>query len=83
MLTQMRSCLLDEVTCLVEAHSIAFRIADRFADSEIVSLSSVTVFSRAFEAVDGFLFKLWYCYTVSRTVCRGGTIANGDVRVAI
>ena len=79
----MYSCLLDEVSCLVEAYSVAFRIADCFADGEIVSLSSVAVFSRTFEAVDGFLFELRYCNAVSCIDRKCETLTTGDLHVAI
>jgi hypothetical protein len=69
-LAQMCSCLLDEVACLMEAYPVAFCIADCLADSEIVSLSSVTVVSGTFEAVDGSLFKTWHCGIVRNIVDR-------------
>lgn len=57
----MCSCLRDEIACLVKAYPIAFRVAHCLSNARIVGLTRVAVLCRAFEAVDSFLLKFWYC----------------------
>jgi hypothetical protein len=56
-LSQVRSCLFDEVTSLVEADSVAFRVADRLTNTKVVRSPSVAVFSGALEVLNRLLFE--------------------------
>jgi hypothetical protein len=47
--------LFDEVTCLVEANSVAFSIAHSLTNAEIIFLPGMTVSSGAFELINRFL----------------------------
>jgi hypothetical protein len=56
-LPQVCGCLLDEVTSLVKADAVAFRIAHRLTNAEVIWTPSVAIFSRAFEVLNCFLFE--------------------------
>lgn len=56
----MRSCLLDEIACLVKADTVPFRITNSLADTKIIGLPGVAVFGGAFEVLDRLLFQVGY-----------------------
>jgi hypothetical protein len=63
--SQVCSGLLDEIACLVKTYEIAFCVPYCLTDGEVIILSGVRVFGRAFKAFYRFLLKVWHCYDVS------------------
>lgn len=63
--SQMCSSLLDEIARLVKTYEIAFCVPYCLTDGEVIILSGVRVFGRAFKAFYRFLLKVWHCYDVS------------------
>jgi hypothetical protein len=61
-LSQVRRCLLDEITSLVEADPIPFRIAYCLTNAKVIRSSSMAVFSGAFEVLNRFLLEFRHCF---------------------
>jgi hypothetical protein len=60
-LSQVRRCLLDEITSLVEADPVSFRIAYCLTNAKVIRPSGVAVFSGAFEVLNRFLLEFRHC----------------------
>jgi len=59
-LSQIYSCLAQEVACLMKAYSVTFRIQHSLTDRKIIGLSSVAVPRGALEMLDSLLLEIRY-----------------------